>query len=202
MQHLFPDSFLGGGKKKEDIQGNQSKDVSSPENVETVQASFGCFISILIQVLLGASDLSSPEHIYIHVASVFTNEEQKMLHHIWYFCHTFQPCLWCHWHGLQGTNWKHSWSFCSNFQKTGQEIQRKAGVLCIFKISYSIPMGNAHCASSLQFCFKRSTWIQKHLGRIEHPPLWHWPCRLCDVNMCLSELLIVQYDTKVCLRMR
>jgi len=53
-----------------------------------------------------------------HVGLHFTNEEQKKtgLRHIWQFCSTCQPCLWCHWYRLLNIKWQHSWLCFFSFQ--------------------------------------------------------------------------------------
>ena len=65
---------------------------------------------------------------------LFTNEEQNKVgsRHIWYFCHTCQPCLWHHWHRLLGTKWQHSLSY---FSLTDQAKNNSNSYVCVF---YSI----------------------------------------------------------------
>ena len=45
-----------------------------------------------------------------HVSALFTSEGQRKtdLWHLWYFCHTFRPCLWHHWYRLLHTTWQRS----------------------------------------------------------------------------------------------
>ena len=61
--------------------------------------------------------------------------------HIWYFCHTFQPCSWCHWHRLLGAKWRHSWScflWCFNldFKQTGPVSAIKCKKLLRVSLSF------------------------------------------------------------------
>ena len=97
-----------------------------------LQASFRCFISIVLLLCFIAYNLSSSSP--SQAGSLFTNEEQKKGDSwpIWYDCHTCQPCLWCHWYRLLGTKRQHSWSCFQDFQTLNLiELYWHGSCLCV-----------------------------------------------------------------------
>ena len=129
-----------------------------------------------------------------------TNQEQKMaiVWCIWYFCHTHQPCLWCHRHRLLGTKWQQSQSHFCDFpgliiNRTWKLVETGC-VYILFFHYFHFYRQDPWCFSALGHCFvplyfsfnlKRQhfthrrqaggSWVRTWCGSYERSARG-WPC--------------------------
>lgn len=96
-----------------------------------LQTSFGCPISVFllwIQALQGTT-----------ICFALDPEGQKKvgLWRVWYFCLTWQHCLWHHWFWLLGTKFQHLWLWFCIFQPS---ISKQGEKLMCVHFFFFIPL--------------------------------------------------------------
>ena len=126
------------------------------------------------------------------VGLLFTNGKQEKvgLWCIWYFCHSRQACLWCHW--PLSSKWQHAWSCFCDFQTL---VFNKPGTWIMWKTAVCICFFFFYCKGLLYFLGLVPLKLLPHacVESLELLLSQLWPC-IMPLRLWALEIVLLCFD--------